>query len=338
MVKDLLTIIIPSYNRGEYISECLDSIFNQKTSYSYHLIIPDDHSTDNSIEIIKEYKAKYPNKITLLESQVNQKLYKNVLRAYEITKTKYFCVLDPDDFWVDKNFIQKGLDFLEQNIDFTSYTTNAYKQLDFDEKTRKPYTDIKSPIVSSFEDFLNFKAVLGWTGATIFRNTIFINGIPEKMLKLIHPSCEVSFRGDSFRNLISLKDGKCYFDTYFSAVYRQTSSGIYAGKTELDRNLLNIRLYVNLFDYFDKKYPELLLLGSDIYKRTISEILSLLSEETDIEKLKNKLVALDELGQIFTENNKLISKTKIKNKKLKYKILFYIHNYCEKKLKRKGIL
>ena len=75
-----------------YIKECLDSIFMQETNYSYQLIVADDHSTDNSVEIIKEYQAKYPNKITLLESDVNQKLYKNVLRAYEITKTPYFTV------------------------------------------------------------------------------------------------------------------------------------------------------------------------------------------------------------------------------------------------------
>ena len=203
MVNDLLTIIIPSFNRGEYISECLDSIFDQETNYNFHIIIADDCSTDNTFEIVNQYTKQYPDKITFLASKENQKLYKNVLRAYAITKTKYFCVLDPDDFWVDKKFIQKGLDFLEQNRDFSSYTTNVYKQLDFDEKTRIPYTDIKFPVVSSFDDFLNFKAILGWTGATIFKNTVFIHGIPEKMLKLAHPSCEDSFRGDSFRNLIS---------------------------------------------------------------------------------------------------------------------------------------
>ena len=333
-----LTIIIPSYNRGKYIKECLDSIFMQETSYSYQLIVADDHSTDNSVEIIKEYQAKYPNKITLLESDVNQKLYKNVLRAYEITKTPYFTVLDPDDFWIDKNFIQNSLDFLEKNKDFTIYAANAYIQNEYDINSRKPFVDIKQEKNITFQDFLKTPAFIGWTGATIFRNSIFINGIPDKMVNLEHPTCEKSFRGDSFRNLIALNKGKCHFCPKITSVYRQTNSGIYAGGTDLDRDILNIRLYINLWNYFDKKYPELLLFAYKIYKNTKENLYSYIKKETNLDTLKIKISELEELDKIFKNNKKLLFKTTVKKAKPKYKIFLLIFRKLEKKLKRKGLI
>ena len=120
-----ITIIMPSYNKEKYIAENLDSVFMQETSYDYHIIVADDCSTDRTVEIVREYQNKYPDKITLLTSETNQKLYRNVLRAYENTKTDYFCVLDPDDYWTDKYKIQKSLDFLEKNKDYTIYVTDT---------------------------------------------------------------------------------------------------------------------------------------------------------------------------------------------------------------------
>lgn len=333
-----LTIIIPSYNRGKYIKECLDSVFAQETSYSYQIIIADDCSTDSTVEIVKEYQAKYPNKITLLESNLNQKLYKNVLRAYEITKTPYFCVLDPDDLWIDINFIQNALDFLEQNKDFTIYAANAYIQEEFNINSRKPFIDTKQEKNITFQDFLKNPTFIGWTGATIFRNSIFINGLPDKMINLEHPTCEKSFRGDSFRNLIALNKGKCHYCPKITSVYRQTDSGIYSGGTDLDRDILNIRLYINLWNYFDKKYPELLLFAYRIYKNTEDNFILLINNETDIDKLKTKSAELEELNKFFEENKNLLCKTMTKNKKLKYKIMLLIFKKLEKKLKRKGLI
>ena len=58
-----MTIIMPSYNNGQYIRQALDSILMQEVDFDYQIIITDDCSQDDSPEIIKEYESKYPEKI-----------------------------------------------------------------------------------------------------------------------------------------------------------------------------------------------------------------------------------------------------------------------------------
>ncbi|MCL2389504.1 MAG: glycosyltransferase, partial [Elusimicrobia bacterium] len=82
-----LTILMPCYNREPYMREALDSIFAQVTNFNYKLIIIDDASTDNSLQIAKEYKQKYPDNIELIENEKNLKLSKTIYKGYALLKT-----------------------------------------------------------------------------------------------------------------------------------------------------------------------------------------------------------------------------------------------------------
>ena len=65
-----LSVIIPVYNAAPSINRTLDSIFNQQTSYAIEVILIDDGSKDNSIEIIKTRKEA---NITLLRQSYYKK-------------------------------------------------------------------------------------------------------------------------------------------------------------------------------------------------------------------------------------------------------------------------
>ena len=78
-----LSILMPSYNKGRYIEEALESILMQETDYEYQIIIADDCSTDNTIDIVKSYQDKYSNKIVFLESDKNQGLYKSKVEEWD---------------------------------------------------------------------------------------------------------------------------------------------------------------------------------------------------------------------------------------------------------------
>ncbi len=92
--KCKVSVIIATYNTALYIEECLDSIFNQ-TLKEIEVILIDDGSTDNTDEIIKQYKREHNNLITYY--QENQGA--GIARNYGITLThgEYMFFMDPDD-------------------------------------------------------------------------------------------------------------------------------------------------------------------------------------------------------------------------------------------------
>lgn len=105
-----LSIIIPVYNAAPLLNRCLDSIFNQKTQYTYELILVDDGSNDNSVEIIKSRKEK---NITLYQ-QKNSGPSAARNKGIELAKGEFIAFLDADDFWLN-GFIEKTLSFIKTN-------------------------------------------------------------------------------------------------------------------------------------------------------------------------------------------------------------------------------
>ena len=323
-----LTIIMPSYNKEKYIGEALDSIFMQKTNYSYKIIVADDCSSDSTVEIVKEYQKKYPNVITLLTSETNQKLYRNVLRAYEITKSDYFCVLDPDDYWISDSKIQNSLDFLENNKDYTIYVTDTDMLLP-NGKTKK-FIRRKNVVDYDFNDLLKGKALLGCTLGSMFRNVIFKDGVPKKMLDFSNPTIEQSYRGDTFRSIIHLHEGKAHCVPCVDAIYRSTPEGLWQGISSLNQNVASVIINKDMWLYFDKKYYQFInrakiklskIKNDDVFL----ELCNQKSLEEGLEIIK-KIAALEEWFKKYT--NEPI------NIPFKYKIWLYTCKFIEKNLKK----
>ena len=93
-----ISVIIPIYNGGQYLNYSLKSIENQKMK-DIEIIIIDDHSTDNSIDLIKNYMKK-DKRIKLIENQKNRKILfcKSLGALY--SKGKYIIELDQDDMFI----------------------------------------------------------------------------------------------------------------------------------------------------------------------------------------------------------------------------------------------
>lgn len=97
MKNELISIIIPTFNRSNYLPIAIDSVLNQTYS-NYELIIIDDGSTDDTHKIIQE---KYKDKIIYI-CQENQGESKARNKGISLAKGKYIAFLDSDDFWSPK--------------------------------------------------------------------------------------------------------------------------------------------------------------------------------------------------------------------------------------------
>ena len=121
-------VIIPNYNSARFINKCIDSILNQ-TFKDFELVIVDDMSQDNSVELIKKYKDK---RIHLIENK--EKRYnggsRNVGIDYPI-KSEYTLFIDNDDWFYNKDCFQLIHDKIENSnypdcvsIGYYYYETN----------------------------------------------------------------------------------------------------------------------------------------------------------------------------------------------------------------------
>lgn len=110
----LISIIVTSYNYEQYIENTLASILEQGYS-NYEVIIVDDGSKDNSLNIIKKYTDKYPNfKLYTHESNKNKGLIESLKLAISKVKGEYTAFLESDDYW-DKNYLQEKINFINSN-------------------------------------------------------------------------------------------------------------------------------------------------------------------------------------------------------------------------------
>jgi glycosyltransferase involved in cell wall biosynthesis len=273
-----ISILIRNYNCGKYIRKTLDSIFEQQLSYQFVVIIIDDKSEDNSLEIISEYMRKYPNKIQLSINKKNIGMFKTTLKLYKKTKTDYFTVLDSDDYWNDKFFIQNGLDFLELNKLHMIYGTNT-ACLENNKLHHYVYNENK---IIDVELNKNIDYCFTHTSSTIFRNVYFKTKVPNKLIN-IPKEHERYFGGDSFRNILHLQKGKAHIELGKIGGIYVNSSGIWNGQCDHLKNLTNFKGSIIFNNYFDRSC-EYLLKNNRFTRSAIHNLLKYYENNTDNNK------------------------------------------------------
>ncbi|WP_428074354.1 glycosyltransferase [Candidatus Avelusimicrobium aviculae] len=147
-----VSVIIPVYNVAEYLRECLDSVINQ-TLKEIEIICVDDGSTDNSLEILKEYAAK-DKRITVI-SRENKGVGFSRNEGIQNAKGEFIAFMDPDDFYPDLSVLATMYDAaIAHNVNICGGSLIVY-----DEK-RKKKIEKKEPLeffpkdqLYSYKDF-----------------------------------------------------------------------------------------------------------------------------------------------------------------------------------------
>ena len=114
-------VIMPNYNKGQFLEEAINSVINQ-TYKNWYLYIIDNHSVDNSLQVIKKFSNLNNIKIVLLKKNKGPSFSRNY--GMRISKSKYISFLDSDDGWT-KDKLEKQISFMEKNnlnFTYTDYT------------------------------------------------------------------------------------------------------------------------------------------------------------------------------------------------------------------------
>lgn len=124
-MEDLVSIITPTYNCGNYIEKTIKSVINQ-TYENWEMIIVDDCSTDNTEKIVRKYQQQYPNIIyIILDKNSGAAVARNA--ALKNAKGIYIAFLDSDDLWMPEK-LEKQINFMKNNNYYFSYTN--YEEID----------------------------------------------------------------------------------------------------------------------------------------------------------------------------------------------------------------
>lgn len=95
MEKDLISVIMPTFNVKDYIIDAVNSILTQTYS-PIELVIVDDCSTDGTYELLKQFAAR-DSRIILCRNERNKKICKTLNRALELAHGEYIARMDGDD-------------------------------------------------------------------------------------------------------------------------------------------------------------------------------------------------------------------------------------------------
>lgn len=129
MNNDLVSIIMPSYNCGQFVEETIRSVQAQ-TYQNWEVIFMDDYSTDDTIQRVSELREQDP-RIRLYQNETNSGAAVSRNNALREAKGRWIAFLDSDDLW-DPTKLEKQVKFMEDNGYAFSYT--GYQEIDDDSK------------------------------------------------------------------------------------------------------------------------------------------------------------------------------------------------------------
>ncbi len=110
MAEKSVDVLLATFNGGPFLSEQLDSILAQ-TYNPIRILISDDGSSDNTIQIIEEYLTRYPERIKLIDTGIGLGSSGKFVSLLQHSTSDYIFFSDQDDVWV-KDKIEKCLKLL----------------------------------------------------------------------------------------------------------------------------------------------------------------------------------------------------------------------------------
>lgn len=151
MIKELVSIITPSYNSSKFIEETIASVQAQTYSY-WEMLITDDGSTDNSFEIIKKI-CKKDSRIKLFSiKNAGPAVARN--NSIKHAKGKYIAFIDSDDLWMSE-FLSTSIKFITKSEGFVF---SSYKRCN-ETTLKEQYKDFIVPENVTYMDILKTNSI-----------------------------------------------------------------------------------------------------------------------------------------------------------------------------------
>lgn len=240
--QSFVSVIMITYKHELFLLEAINGVLDQSCDFNVELIIADDCSPDKTQNIVESFRNhKNYNRIKYSRHPTNIGMTANFISALQKVTSKYIALCEGDDFWTDFLKLQKQIDFLESNPEYSycfhdSIILNQItgtSQLRVGQRKIDEIVDLKSLISEN-----NIA-----TASIVFRNCIDWSNLPGWFLK--------TPKGDYALVVLLAEKGLGKYITDPMSVYRVHEGGVWSGKAESDYHILeNINFFKELFFYF----------------------------------------------------------------------------------------
>lgn len=248
-IQPLVSICCITYNHAPYIRQCLDGFFMQKTTFPIEIIINDDCSTDGTTDIIREYEAKFPDIIKPIYHGANE--YSKGVRGMFATycfpkaKGKYIALCEGDDYWIDPLKLQKQVNFMEANPEYSMCCSDAKiiaddKILDWERYSKFQQIPVRDVILGG--------GLFVQTASLLFQRSLIES---EKYIE-IAGKCHV---GDYPLQIFAALRGKIYWFAEKQVAYRYQSANSWTKNNlrfSIDKQLSGWESELDMLDYMDQ--------------------------------------------------------------------------------------
>ena len=243
-----VSIVVLVYNHGQFLEECLNSIFSQKIDVEFEVLIGEDASTDNSRIICQEFKNVYPNRVKLFQRKKNIGMLNNFYDLIERSSGEYTAFLEGDDFWSDKQKLNFQIKALDKNQDCTIAYHNV--KMFFSEGLigkDKLYVKSNQPLKVDVNDVIK-KEVFMHTSSLMIRS-VDIKNTPSSFLS--YPMGDIPLTIFALRNM-----SKAVYINRVMSNYRKNIGGITFkfNKNRIDIVYKCILMYRDLNGLFKYKF------------------------------------------------------------------------------------
>ena len=181
MQRPFISVVIPTYNSEKFITKTLEKVFSQ-TYNNYEVIVSDDGSSDNTVEVVKAVFDKYghrENKI-LINSHEGAAAARN--RGIEVANGDWISFLDSDDLWFEKKLSMVADYILQNEVDVICHS--VIEKSSEKEILVKRY-DFHNYKLSPFLSLYRSNS-LGTSAITVKKNLLVKAGLFDKSLPASH--------------------------------------------------------------------------------------------------------------------------------------------------------
>jgi glycosyltransferase involved in cell wall biosynthesis len=249
-----------TYNHEKFIQEAIECVIQQKTDFEIELVIGEDFSKDSTNIICQEYSNTHPKLIKLLHTEINLGVIPNFIRTLEACTGKYIALCEGDDYWTDPYKLQKQVDFLDANPEFSLCFHNALYSFEDGRDSFPAISNEKSEynIVDLFSG--NFIP----TCSIVFRSEN-IKHFPDWFLN--YPF------GDWMVNIINASVGKIGYLNEMMGVYRIHSGNVWANSWSNKNHkkvIVNFPRYISFLkrvnEYLNREFEKEIIIAIHNFK------------------------------------------------------------------------